>query len=744
MTHIIDAVAKKIHHGERLSTADALALYETPELWPIGELADSINRQRNNEAVFFNVNRHINPTNICSLSCKFCAYSRKIGEEGGYAYSIDEMVTKAGEAQAQGATEIHMVGGLHPRWKYDHYRDMVKAIKGAFPALHLKAFTAVELDWLARKARKSIAEVLLELKEAGLGSLPGGGAEIFHPEIRDAICDTKVSAEQWLDTHRLAHSMGLHSNATMLYGHIENFAHRVDHMDRLRQLQDESRGFNAFIPLSFQPFQNEMGVDRYTFGYDDLKTIAIARLFLDNFRHIKAYWVMLGQDIAQLALRFGANDLDGTVIEEKISRMAGGRAGMVMSRGFIEDLIRKADRNPCERDTLYRPIKPSTPRTLPSEGLMEAPQVGNEGAWPSAHLANYAAHGELFALARAVTAITLKTRPRTLGSALYLRLADHTNGASAVRSVAASLAAISDKSRLAPQVLVIDLAAQASQAATEAEDAPNSGAVSRLSDVVKALRQAYPDLAVHLAGLKTLWRMAREDGLSVESLLKLFAPKDIAEVGSSPAESEADLTTSELLNLFAAIRSAGIPCAARVELRAPARSQDAPTNYSTSASPDWPGLVRRAEALHEWHKKTQGLSSISVEVAPDSFVTPWEYLRAVAVVRLAAPTIPSVVAPLMLMPTLSPKAGLGTAEWQHPAEKFAALALHFGADDLGLLATDKLDISAVLVQIRASGFTPSLRSAALVQPTKSHELLNELQKVRHLPQAHAANAGVML
>jgi aminodeoxyfutalosine synthase len=213
---IIDAIARKVLQGERLTDQDALQLFESADLIELGALANQVNQRKNSDVVFFNVNRHINPTNICALSCKFCAYSRKIGEDGAYAYSIEEMVTKAGEAVAQGATEVHMVGGLHPRWRFDHYKDMIKAVKTAYPDIHIKAFTAVELDWLARKSRKSIREVLEELKEAGLGSLPGGGAEIFAPEIRDQICETKVSAEQWLDTHRTAHSMGLHSNCTML------------------------------------------------------------------------------------------------------------------------------------------------------------------------------------------------------------------------------------------------------------------------------------------------------------------------------------------------------------------------------------------------------------------------------------------------------------------------------------------------------------------------------------------------
>ena len=349
-------IEKKIESGIRLNDADALFLFESPDLLRIGALADRVNREKNQDRIFYNINRHINPTNICALSCKFCAFSRKPGEEGAYAYEIDEMVEKARTAVNQGATELHMVGGLHPRWPFKRYLDMISTMHQEFPAVHLKAFTAVELDWMARRERRTLGEILQDLKNAGLGSLPGGGAEIFHPEIRDVICDTKVSAEQWIDTHRLAHSMGLRSNCTMLYGHIERYEHRVDHMRRLRELQDETGGFNVFIPLAFQPYQNDMGIGRYTFGFDDLKTIAVARLYLDNFTNIKSYWVMLGQDIAQLGLSFGANDFDGTVTEEKISRMAGGRAGMVMSRSDLEHLILRAGRTPVERDTLYRPI----------------------------------------------------------------------------------------------------------------------------------------------------------------------------------------------------------------------------------------------------------------------------------------------------------------------------------------------------------------------------------------------------
>ncbi len=350
-------IIQKLNRNERLSEDDALELFNCKDLVLLSKLAYEKNKLINSDRVFYNINRHINPTNICVLSCKFCAFSRKPGEEGAYAYDISEMVEKAKIAVSQGATELHMVGGLHPRWSFKHYCDMISTLKKEFPETHLKAFTAVELDWFAKKERRPMLEILHDLKNSGLGSLPGGGAEIFHADIRDQICETKVSGEQWIATHRLAHSMGLRSNCTMLYGHIENYFHRVDHMRRLRELQDETEGFNVFIPLSFQPYHNDLGKTRYTMGSDDLKTLAVARLYLDNFKNIKSYWVMLGQDVAQLGLSFGANDLDGTVTEEKISRMAGGRAGMVMTRLDLEMIISKTRRNPVERDTLYKPLQ---------------------------------------------------------------------------------------------------------------------------------------------------------------------------------------------------------------------------------------------------------------------------------------------------------------------------------------------------------------------------------------------------
>lgn len=353
---VIEALAKA-RAGQRLDHKDGLALYHYPHLFELARAADEVNQRKNGRDVYFNVNRHINPTNICALSCKFCAFSRKPGDEGAYAYSEEEIFRRAEQAWESGATEVHMVGGLHPRWKLGDYENIIRTVKRAAPDIHIKAFTAVELDWLSRKARLSTRDLLIALKEAGLDSLPGGGAEIFAPYVRSYICDTKLTAEGWLDIHRTAHSLDMRSNCTMLYGHVEDLEARVDHMIRLRELQDETNGFNVFIPLAYQPENNHLTINHHTYGVDDLRNIAVARLMLDNFRHIKAYWIMVGPQMAQTALSFGANDLDGTVVEEKIANMAGSRSGMAFARRQLLTLIRKADRIPVERSTIYEPIR---------------------------------------------------------------------------------------------------------------------------------------------------------------------------------------------------------------------------------------------------------------------------------------------------------------------------------------------------------------------------------------------------
>lgn len=351
-------ISNKVKAGQRLSEADALALYGSNDLLAIGELAALANERKNGRNVYFNVNRHINPTNICVNRCVFCAFSRTGSEADAYTLPIDEMVRRAVEARSQGATEVHLVGGLHPGLSFEFYLELLSAIRAAVPELHIKAFTAVEIDWFANISGLSVQQVLKRLMAAGLGSMPGGGAEILVEAVRRKICPEKISGQRWLDIHRLAHQAGLKTNCTMLYGHVEQPADRVRHMALLRELQDETGGFQVFIPLAWQPENSPLKLDvKGTSGLDDLKTLAIGRLFLDNIQHLKAYWVMLGEKIAQVALSFGVDDLDGTVVEEKIGHDAGARSPQSLSLERIIHLIRMAGKQPVERDTLYRPLR---------------------------------------------------------------------------------------------------------------------------------------------------------------------------------------------------------------------------------------------------------------------------------------------------------------------------------------------------------------------------------------------------
>ena len=336
----------------RLSEQDALWFYHHHDLFLLGDLANRVNYSKNKDRVYYNINRHINPTNICVYDCKFCAFAKRPNDPSAYAYSIEQILDRVDQALEQGANEIHMVGGLHPRWNFDHFLNIIREVKKKAPKVHLKGFTAVEISWLAKKSRKSLNDTICAMKDAGLDSIPGGGAEIFAKDIRQEIT-AKISDEKWLQVHRIAHNLGLKSNATMLYGHIEKIHHRVDHLRLLRELQHSTKGFNAFIPLSFQPHNNYMGIDQYTKGIDDLKTIAISRLYLDNFLHIKAYWIMLGQDIAQLALQFGANDFDGSVTEEKIAKSAGGNSGEHLSKDHLNRLIIDVGKQPFIRNSIY-------------------------------------------------------------------------------------------------------------------------------------------------------------------------------------------------------------------------------------------------------------------------------------------------------------------------------------------------------------------------------------------------------
>jgi aminodeoxyfutalosine synthase len=352
-------IRAKVEAGERLSFEDGVCLDAEADLFTLGELANRVRERKNGRFAYYNVNTHLNPTNVCVYRCVFCAFRADLKSERGYVMSDEQIVARAAEAEARGATEVHIVGGLHHQFPYEWYLNVVRIIHAAHPRLHLKAYTAVEWDWFARLTGRPTRDILAEFHDAGLGSLPGGGAEIFHPEVRDRICEHKADADAWLRIHREAHELGLRTNATMLYGHIEKAHHRIDHLCRLRTLQDETGGFQTFIPLAFHPDNTKLGHDEKLHKASalvDLRTMAISRLMLDNFPHIKAYWIMLGIPTAQLALSYGADDIDGTVVHEKIYHDAGSDTPQELTVAQLRRLIEEAGRVPIERDTLYREV----------------------------------------------------------------------------------------------------------------------------------------------------------------------------------------------------------------------------------------------------------------------------------------------------------------------------------------------------------------------------------------------------
>jgi len=355
----LEPIHDKVLSEERLSFDDGKILYESPDLIGVGYLANIVRERKNGNTAYFNMNQHIDYTNVCILHarCHFCAFARKdIETEGAWELSVDDFLAKAMHSIEQGCTEIHSVGGHHPNLPFDYYLRLLRTLKEQMPQVHLKFFTASEIHHLARISKLSIKDTLEALREAGLDSMPGGGAEIFAPETRDKICRGKISAEVWLDIHCQAHELGIPSNATMLYGHIETTEDRVDHLIRLRETQDKSGGFITFIPLAFHPENTRLGHLPSTSGITDLRNIAVSRLMLDNFPHIRAYWIMVGLKMAQIGLNFGADDIHGTVTEEKITHMAGAKTPQVITADEIKRLICEAGRVPVERDTLYNEI----------------------------------------------------------------------------------------------------------------------------------------------------------------------------------------------------------------------------------------------------------------------------------------------------------------------------------------------------------------------------------------------------
>ncbi len=352
----LSPIYDKVAAGERIDAADCLKLFESNDLIGLGQIANLPREKKNGNKAFFNINRHINYSNVCYVDCKFCEFGQPKRSPKAYELALPEMRELARQASEQGATEFHIVGGLHPELKFDYYENLLRELKAVAPQVHLKAFTAVEIDYFAKISRMTIEDVFSRLVQAGLGSLPGGGAEVLTERVRKLVCKNKISGQRWLDIHRIAHGMGLRSNATLLYGHVENSEDKVEHLQLLRDLQDETGGFQTFIPLSFIPYDTQLAHLPPPTGLSDLKHIAVSRIFLDNFDHIKVYWIMTGVKVAQLALNFGADDIDGTVMQERIVHMAGAETPQGLPVEELIALIREAGREPVERDTLYNVV----------------------------------------------------------------------------------------------------------------------------------------------------------------------------------------------------------------------------------------------------------------------------------------------------------------------------------------------------------------------------------------------------
>jgi aminodeoxyfutalosine synthase len=374
---------EKVEAGQRLEALDALLLYESPDILGVGWLADQANRRLNGDRVFFSANQHLNPTNVCVLrnTCVFCSFARLPKEDGAYTRSLEEVYAEAAQATGGPTREFHIVGGLHPKLRLGYYTEMIRGLKERHPDVHIKALTAVEIAHLARIEKVSSREVLIALKEAGLTSLPGGGAEVFSTAVRATIAERKLTGEEWVRVHREAHQLGIPTNCTMLYGHVETAPDRVEHLTMLRQLQDETGGFLTYIPLAYHPDHNELGetlgrIGTATTGYEDLRNIAVGRLFLDNVPHVKTHWPMVTPFLSQIALAFGCDDVEGTVVYERVYHEAGARTDMHMPYSALVELIRGAGRRPVERNSLYQPVR---------ETFDDLPPVGSLGGAPVVH-----------------------------------------------------------------------------------------------------------------------------------------------------------------------------------------------------------------------------------------------------------------------------------------------------------------------------------------------------------------------
>ena len=649
----LQSIVDKVTNKRRLSPEDALYLFDSPDIIQIGELANQVNYEKNKDHVYYNLNRHINPTNICVMSCKFCAFAKKPRDKGAYAYSLDDILKKAQQAVDEGATEVHMVGGLHPRWSLNYYLEILNELKKTFPSLHLKGFTAVEIDWLAKKSRFSLEQVLSKLKESGLDSLPGGGAEIFAPQLREKIT-AKLSSEEWLTIHRTAHNMGLKSNCTMLYGHIETKSDRVYHLTKLRELQDDTKGFNAFIPLSFQPHHNDMNINRYTYGLDDLKTIAVSRLYLDNFSHIKAYWVMLGQDIAQLATSFGANDIDGTIVEEKISHAAGGRSGVALAKTSLQQLLYKADRIPIERDSLYVPLQRKDTLSQHKQSIDKStrPLISDS----LDHLTSWAEQTSFYKLMQ-LSQTTIKHYKLTDKKSISLSLNIEYTAKESISNILFMVEKTLKKHSFVLQanpILKLHL--------TKEIYGGSQTTWLHLTKLIQSLTKTYPKYTITLSGLSSFYshinlNLPIEDGV-----------KQLSECGITLIEETGDAYKNCTFTNH-------------LEIHKRIHQQDMPSIMSIYLNESWNQFITQLKSVSALQHKTNGLIGINLHAEKNKNITIYEYVKAVALTRILCTTIPNLSCSLTSIPSKRGKLTLDNIQLL-PQEKTFPLCLLAGANDL--------------------------------------------------------------
>jgi CofH subfamily radical SAM domain protein len=601
---------------------------------------------------------------------------------------------------------------------------MIKAMHDAYPDVHLKAFTAVELDWMARKARKTIPEVMIELRDAGLGSFPGGGAEIFHPEVRDQICDTKVSGDQWIDTHRTAHKLGLRSNCTMLYGHIENYSHRVDHMRRLRELQDETGGFNVFIPLAFQPFQNEMGVNRYTFGADDLRAIAVARLYLDNFKHIKSYWVMLGQDIAQLALQFGANDLDGTVLEEKISRAAGGRAGMIMTRSNLENLIRRSGRTPVERTTLYHPVRDEDQVHLtPVDDEELASGMTDE----SKDMLRALKDGETMSPSN-LWKVAVTTPMHSIADALRASGKTNSTGLSLTESVVIAINKTTRTESLTQDIRML-ISGHDSASITRPGHAPaivldtscniQGSPLPDLATVIAAAKTASPGSSVILRGVNAVIQATESSADKPTEFLAELRALGLDVLEESVTDSV--IANDAKWRMFTCAHAVEIATIPLITLKA------------LSNAPDWSSWADDVTEIRGRLTATGLVFAVALGVEQNSMMMPSEFMKAIALTRLALPLPTQIWTPAGSMAVLAPQRGLGAQTDQHPVMKVISALKTFGSSGIGFIAAGELSAERLWEDLRASGTLPRVTCPRQNELDLAEKFAARLNELRHVP-----------